>query len=191
VDDRHAWNADRGRAVLLHRARPEDPPTKWYRWTEFVETYTGSFAAPIPDPQRPRAILRGGGALPSCSAGGQLAGSTAPSSRSETVHPCGSSWTELTRLRWCATVTGSRSCAAASEHAARRWSRLPSYTPDQRRERARNLTRSGKIQRCAASDDPSTELREHLDKYGGLDGSAGLALLAAAWTNSKEQRSMR
>jgi hypothetical protein len=62
---RHAWNADRRRAVVFHRARPEDAPTKWYPWTEFVETDTGRFAASIPSPQRPRAILRDGDPLPS------------------------------------------------------------------------------------------------------------------------------
>jgi hypothetical protein len=61
---RHAWNRDRRRAVVFHRMRPGDRPAKWYPWTEFVETDTGRFGAPIPNPQRPRAILRDGELLP-------------------------------------------------------------------------------------------------------------------------------
>jgi len=61
---RKAWNRDRRRAVVFHRARPDDEPARWYPWTEFVETDTGRFAAPIPNPQRPRAIARDTKALP-------------------------------------------------------------------------------------------------------------------------------
>ena len=61
---RYAWSADRRRAVVFHRARSGDAPTKWYPWTEFVETDTGGFAALIPNPQRPRAILKDGASLP-------------------------------------------------------------------------------------------------------------------------------
>jgi hypothetical protein len=61
---RNAWNRDRRRAVVFHRARPDDEPGRWYPWTEFVETDTGGFAAPIPNPQRPRAIMRDMNALP-------------------------------------------------------------------------------------------------------------------------------
>jgi hypothetical protein len=61
---RYAWNADRRRAVVFHRAHSQDRPTKWYPWTEFVETDDGRFAAPIPDPERPRAILKEETSLP-------------------------------------------------------------------------------------------------------------------------------
>jgi hypothetical protein len=54
---RYAWNRDRRSAVVFHRMRPGDGPGKWYPWTEFVETDAGRFGAPIPNPQRPRAIL--------------------------------------------------------------------------------------------------------------------------------------
>jgi hypothetical protein len=68
---RNAWNRDRRRAVVFHRARPHHEPGRWYPWTEFVETDTGRFAAPIPNPQRPRAIMRDVTALP-----GRFAGKT-------------------------------------------------------------------------------------------------------------------
>jgi hypothetical protein len=61
---RHAWSRVRRRAVLIHRTRPGDGPGKWYPWTEFVETDTERVGAPIPNPQRPRAILKDGEALP-------------------------------------------------------------------------------------------------------------------------------
>jgi hypothetical protein len=61
---RNAWNRDRRRAVVFHRARPEDQPGRWYPWTEFVETDTDGFAAPIPNPKRPRAIMRDATDLP-------------------------------------------------------------------------------------------------------------------------------
>ncbi len=62
---RNAWNKDRRRAVVFYRARRGDEPNRWYPWTEFVETDTATFAAPIPDPQRPRAIARDANTLPS------------------------------------------------------------------------------------------------------------------------------
>lgn len=61
---RNAWGRDRRRAVVFLRAQPEDGPGRWYPWTEFVETDTNRFAAPIPNPQRPRAIMRDTSALP-------------------------------------------------------------------------------------------------------------------------------
>jgi hypothetical protein len=61
---RYAWNRDRRRAVVFHRMRPDDGPGRWYPLTEFVETDTGRFGATIPNPQRPRAILREGEPLP-------------------------------------------------------------------------------------------------------------------------------
>jgi hypothetical protein len=61
---RYAWNAERRRAVVFHRVRANDPPTKWYPWTEFVQTDAGRYAATIPNPQRPRALLREGDPLP-------------------------------------------------------------------------------------------------------------------------------
>jgi len=70
---RHAWNADRGRAVVFYDARDEDDPARWYPWTEFVETDDGRFAATIPDPSRPRAILNETFRLPSRFAGLEVA----------------------------------------------------------------------------------------------------------------------
>jgi hypothetical protein len=61
---RYAWGRDRDRAVVFHRARPSDDANRWYPWTEFVETDTGMYAATIPDPARPRAVLRDSDPLP-------------------------------------------------------------------------------------------------------------------------------
>jgi hypothetical protein len=70
---RYAWNADRGRAVVFHRVKPGDAPAKWYPWTEFVETDSGEHAAAIPDPQRPRALLKDGAPLPEHLSGKKVA----------------------------------------------------------------------------------------------------------------------
>lgn len=59
---RWAWGKERGRAVVFEH-KGEDPK-KWYPWTEFTETDDERYAAPIPDPARPRAILSDGMPLP-------------------------------------------------------------------------------------------------------------------------------
>jgi hypothetical protein len=61
---RLAWGRDRDRAVVFYKARPDDGVGRWYPWTEFVETDTGMYAATIPNPDRPRSILRDGSAIP-------------------------------------------------------------------------------------------------------------------------------
>jgi hypothetical protein len=61
---RLAWGRDRRRAVVFHRKNISDEPRQWYPLTEFVETDTGVFAAQVPDPEQPRAILRDGQSLP-------------------------------------------------------------------------------------------------------------------------------
>jgi hypothetical protein len=61
---RRAWGRDRRRAVVFHRMRAGDAPKRWYPWTEFVETDNGKFAASIPNPDRPRAMLKEGADLP-------------------------------------------------------------------------------------------------------------------------------
>ena len=54
---RAAWGRDdRVRAVVFHQVGSVDSTT-YYPWTEFVETDDGRYAAPIPDPDRPRAML--------------------------------------------------------------------------------------------------------------------------------------
>ncbi len=58
-----AWGRERERALVFkHRGDPDS--RTYYPWTEFVETDDGRFAAVIPNPQRPRTILRKGAALP-------------------------------------------------------------------------------------------------------------------------------
>lgn len=60
---RPAWGRERERAVVFkHRDGPHS--RTYYQWSEFVETDDGRFAAVIPNPQRPRTLLREGGALP-------------------------------------------------------------------------------------------------------------------------------
>lgn len=54
---RAAWGRDdRVRAVVFHQVGSADS-TNYYPWTEFVETDDGRYAASIPDPNRPRAML--------------------------------------------------------------------------------------------------------------------------------------
>ena len=54
---REAWGrTDRKRAVVFGQLGVATSRT-FYPWTEFVETDDDRFAAPIPDPSRPRAIL--------------------------------------------------------------------------------------------------------------------------------------
>jgi hypothetical protein len=64
--ERWAWNQLRARAVVFYLGpRADLPPQRWYPLTEFVETDTsGIFAAPIPDPANPRAVLKDGDDLP-------------------------------------------------------------------------------------------------------------------------------
>jgi hypothetical protein len=57
--DREAWGRMRRRAVVFGvsgRSR--------YPWTEFVETDDGRYAAEIPDPDHPRAVLKEGAPVP-------------------------------------------------------------------------------------------------------------------------------
>ncbi len=60
---RPAWGRERERAVVFKHQGGPDART-YYQWTEFVETDDGRFAAVIPNPQRPRTLLREGGVLP-------------------------------------------------------------------------------------------------------------------------------
>jgi hypothetical protein len=60
---RPAWGRERERAVVFKHQGGPDSRT-YYQWTEFVETDDGRFAAVIPNPQRPRTLLREGGVLP-------------------------------------------------------------------------------------------------------------------------------
>jgi hypothetical protein len=60
---RRAWGRERERAVVFkHQGGPDS--RAYYQWTEFVETDDRRFAAVIPNPQRPRTLLREGGSLP-------------------------------------------------------------------------------------------------------------------------------
>lgn len=61
---RRAWGRDRRRAVVFVRPA-SSRATGYYPATEFVETDTDRVAATIPDPSRPRSLLKDGDALPS------------------------------------------------------------------------------------------------------------------------------
>jgi len=51
---RASWGkTDRKRVIVFGRVGPDS----YYPWAEFVETDTGQFAAPIPNPDHPRKIL--------------------------------------------------------------------------------------------------------------------------------------
>jgi hypothetical protein len=63
---RPAWGREeRQRAVVFQQVGGSEDPKRWYPWTEFVETDDGRYAAPIPLPSRPRAVLRDGERIPS------------------------------------------------------------------------------------------------------------------------------
>jgi hypothetical protein len=55
--ERPAWGRkDRKRAIVFGQTGSADSKT-FYPWTEFVETDTGRYAAPIPNPEHPRKML--------------------------------------------------------------------------------------------------------------------------------------
>src|SRR6266568_2496748 len=55
--ERPAWGRkDRKRAIVFGQTGSASSST-FYPWTEFVETDTGSYAAPIPNPEQPRKML--------------------------------------------------------------------------------------------------------------------------------------
>jgi len=61
---RKAWGRDRGRAIIFQQVGGDGSNTN-YPLAEFVETDDpGLFASAIPDPDRPRALLAEGSALP-------------------------------------------------------------------------------------------------------------------------------
>lgn len=61
---RHAWGAERRRAIVFDATGLPHAPDRWYPWAELAETDDGRFAAPIPNPSRPRAHLKDGDPLP-------------------------------------------------------------------------------------------------------------------------------
>lgn len=62
--ERPAWGrTDRKRAIVFGQQGPADSKT-FYPWTEFVETDTGRYAAPIPNPDHPRKMLTPDDPLP-------------------------------------------------------------------------------------------------------------------------------
>ena len=62
--ERPAWGRqDRKRAIIFGQVGPPTSTT-FYPWTEFVETDTGRYAAPIPNPAYPRKILTPSDQLP-------------------------------------------------------------------------------------------------------------------------------
>ena len=62
--ERLAWGRrDRKRAIVFGQAGTSS--TNFRPWTEFVETDTGRYAAPIPNPEHPRNILTPSDSLPS------------------------------------------------------------------------------------------------------------------------------
>lgn len=55
--ERQAWGRrDRKRVIVFGQVGPASSTT-FYPWTEFVETDTGCYAAPIPNPEHPRRML--------------------------------------------------------------------------------------------------------------------------------------
>jgi hypothetical protein len=62
--ERKSWGRkDRKRAIIFGQPGPTGS-ANFYPWTEFVETDTGRYAAPIPNPQQPRKILTPSDSLP-------------------------------------------------------------------------------------------------------------------------------
>lgn len=62
---RWAWGSERGRAIVFQQLGSPDSTT-YYPLAEFVESdEPGVFAAPMPDPERPRSLLSWGAQLPS------------------------------------------------------------------------------------------------------------------------------
>lgn len=62
--ERPAWGReDRKRAIVFGQPGPASS-TQFYPWTEFVETDTGRYAAPIPNPDHPRKLLTPSDPLP-------------------------------------------------------------------------------------------------------------------------------
>jgi hypothetical protein len=62
--EREVWSEMRDRIIVFGQMGKESSKT-FYPWTEFVKTKDGSFAAIIPNPERPRAPLREDDPLPS------------------------------------------------------------------------------------------------------------------------------
>jgi hypothetical protein len=60
---RRAWGRDRRRAVVFIRIGDAERAS-FYPATEFVETDDGRYASTIPDPARPRSLLKEGTELP-------------------------------------------------------------------------------------------------------------------------------
>jgi hypothetical protein len=62
--ERPAWGRqDRKRAIVFGQTGAPSSNT-FYPWTEFVETDTGRYAAPIPNPDQPRKMLTASDPLP-------------------------------------------------------------------------------------------------------------------------------
>lgn len=61
---RAAWRAVRGRAIVFDATGLPHAPDRWYPLAEFVEVDDGRFAAPVPNPARPRSYLKAGDDLP-------------------------------------------------------------------------------------------------------------------------------
>ena len=66
---RQAWGAERGRAIVFDATGLPHAPDRWYPLVEFVEVDDGRFAAPMPNPARPRSYLKAGDEIPSRFAG--------------------------------------------------------------------------------------------------------------------------
>lgn len=62
--ERPAWGALRGRAIVFDATGLPHAPDRWYPLVEFVQVDDGRFAAPLPNPARPRSYLRAGDELP-------------------------------------------------------------------------------------------------------------------------------
>jgi hypothetical protein len=68
---RRVWGRNRRHVVVFGPAGPRS--ARLYPWAEFVETDAKTMSAVVPDPDRPRRILRDGDSLPSYYEGNSVA----------------------------------------------------------------------------------------------------------------------
>lgn len=70
--ERLAWGAVRGRAIVFDATGLPHAPDRWYPLAEFVQVDDGRYAAPLPNPARPRSYLKAGDEVPTRFAGASV-----------------------------------------------------------------------------------------------------------------------